>query len=504
MKKFLFWFISVGIYFTGTLVYLDRFPSPWFDEGWTLSVARNWIEHGVYGHFLMGSPAPPSLSGHFPVVALAAFGLKLLGTGLWQARIVFVLVGWMSLWMLFRITQRIGSAPAAVAAVVIVCIFPAMWDLSFFIMARQVLGEIPSVFLVLMGAYMLARGGTGHLAGACVSWAIAFSTKAQVAPFLLAGLSALVLLPAAKRRWAEAGMMLAVLAASWLLHLALDSGVSFLLRDVKPTGDPVTGLSVASAMVLDPAIRLRILRFALASGLPYAITVAYGGWLVVRALRQSGPVTPTQRATLFLAVVGGSWYLWWVTLSVGWGRYLLPAAVLLTPLLAMLLNGWTSGFRVDKVVANLHEVLTARSLRGGRWVVAALLVVVIAMLRSPVSAIPGIEKLPSDADVREVVLYLDTQAPDSAVIETYEAELLFYLSRRVHYPPAQANVDVVIRDSVDPSRRVGYDLTGVRADFLVVAEFGVGLYAPLVAEGTYVLDRTIGRYAIYRPAPAPR
>jgi len=40
-------------------------PGMWWDEGWTLSVARNWIERGHYGRLLDGQLAPPGLEAAF-------------------------------------------------------------------------------------------------------------------------------------------------------------------------------------------------------------------------------------------------------------------------------------------------------------------------------------------------------------------------------------------------------------------------------------------------------
>ena len=36
-------------------------PEFWWDEGWTLSVARNVVERGHYGRLLDGQPAPGGL-----------------------------------------------------------------------------------------------------------------------------------------------------------------------------------------------------------------------------------------------------------------------------------------------------------------------------------------------------------------------------------------------------------------------------------------------------------
>jgi len=44
-------------------------PEFWWDEGWTLSVARNVVERGHYGRLLDGQPAPGGLEAS-PVVTL--------------------------------------------------------------------------------------------------------------------------------------------------------------------------------------------------------------------------------------------------------------------------------------------------------------------------------------------------------------------------------------------------------------------------------------------------
>jgi hypothetical protein len=50
-----------------SLFRLDSVPPLWWDEGWTLSVARNWLEHGHYGRLLAGDFVPPGLQAA-PVV----------------------------------------------------------------------------------------------------------------------------------------------------------------------------------------------------------------------------------------------------------------------------------------------------------------------------------------------------------------------------------------------------------------------------------------------------
>src|ERR1041385_1891173 len=42
-------------------VSLDSVPPLWWDEGWTLSVARNWVETGRYQRLLAGHLVPHGL-----------------------------------------------------------------------------------------------------------------------------------------------------------------------------------------------------------------------------------------------------------------------------------------------------------------------------------------------------------------------------------------------------------------------------------------------------------
>src|SRR5215510_8317731 len=67
-------------------VKLESAPPLWWDEGWTLSVARNWVERGYYGRLLAGKPAPPGLEAAFPITAVVSFSFRLLGVGVYQAR----------------------------------------------------------------------------------------------------------------------------------------------------------------------------------------------------------------------------------------------------------------------------------------------------------------------------------------------------------------------------------------------------------------------------------
>ena len=107
----------------GTLLFyhLGGAP-PWWDEGWTMSVARNVLEYGFYGRLKLGALAPNGLEAAPPVVGMVALGMRLFGIGLWQARLLptFCTAGALvSLYLLGRRLYGIGVARRAMAVLLL-------------------------------------------------------------------------------------------------------------------------------------------------------------------------------------------------------------------------------------------------------------------------------------------------------------------------------------------------------------------------------------------------
>ncbi len=116
----------------GTLLFvrLEQVPPVWMDEGWTLSLARNWVELGHYGHLLMGRPVPlTSLNSGLPVVAPVALSFRLLGVGLVQGRlpgVLFTLGALAALWYLsYRLYDR-STANWTLAGILLLSVQPEL------------------------------------------------------------------------------------------------------------------------------------------------------------------------------------------------------------------------------------------------------------------------------------------------------------------------------------------------------------------------------------------
>jgi hypothetical protein len=87
-------------------------------------------------------------------------------------------------------------------------------------------------------------------------------------------------------------------------------------------------------------------------------------------------------------------------------------------------------------------------------------------------------------------------------VETLESELLFLLNRNYHYPPAQVDVMMVRRTWLGDQTPFAYDPLACKPDYLVVGTDGEwsGVYKDVIGQGKFHLERTMGRYKIYKEA----
>src|SRR5881628_3186587 len=121
-------------------------PPLWWDEGWTLSVARNWVERGHYGRLLGGDLAPPGLEAAFPVTAPVALSFRLLGVGIWQGRLVGVLFMVATFLMMYYLASRLYNRKVALGTLFVLLLMPMHPDVHPLISGRQVLAEMPMFF----------------------------------------------------------------------------------------------------------------------------------------------------------------------------------------------------------------------------------------------------------------------------------------------------------------------------------------------------------------------
>jgi 4-amino-4-deoxy-L-arabinose transferase-like glycosyltransferase len=482
---------------------LESTPPLWWDEGWTVSVARNWVERNHYGRMSQGELVPSGLEAPFPVTALVSLSFRLLGVGVYQARApgVFFILG--TLAVVYYLARRLYNRRIAVATLLVLLFMsPAYRDLHPVLIGRQVLGEMPMMFYLLAGyAFFLSAQDKSLWAMplAVFFWGAALITKLQVWPFWLASLLVSLLVALSTRRWRLVGLLAVGLGCSlttaqlliWLQQLLLERATNPLT--------PIAGLYYVTALVGAPRARLFALSVTLLFGIPTLAGLCYG----IRSLTKSRDKLLAQDhrevVRLALLVLATSWFGWYVILSNGWPRYLFPVTLVGSIFLAAMLCNVMENFSLLSTIKRVDFTVRHRRLR--EHSVGALLAMLLVMISVPMTLRMLYQSyvVNADASVLEVIDFLNTQTPSASVIETYDPELFFLLNRSYHYPPDQIHVDLIRRNFLKQHVSIDYDPLAADPDYLVVGPHSKlwKLYDRAVESGSFRLIQAYRRYDVY-------
>jgi hypothetical protein len=477
---------------------LDAIPPVWWDEGWTLTVARNWVERGFYGRLLSGEPIQRGLEASFPVTAAVALSFRLFGIGLYQARLVFVVFLLAVLALIFYLASVFYNRRIAFATLAVLLLMSGAADIHPLIMGRQVLGEVPALFCLIAGFVFIVWAGeqqVKYILGAMVFWSLALIIKAQVAPFWFVSIIFAVVLTLMQRRWQSARLFLAVLLGAPLLMFLWQLLISQILAPVSPS---VTGLHQVTALAFYRRVRLATLMTILQCGLPTLLGLA---WMIRKLFETQFSIkTHLDAVRIAYFVMAGSWFTWYALASVGIPRYLFPPAFLASIYVAKMLDDWTDGFSVSLWLQNAARVLTGlRPSRNHLYAFAAALLVAWSLTKS-VATLADVYIVNADNSVADVVRYLNSETPANALIETYESELHFFLNRRIHYPPDQIHVELIRKTAFREPVVINYDPLAADPDYVVIGFINQNwrLYDRYLSDDKFKLVKLFRRYAVYK------
>jgi hypothetical protein len=488
-------------------------PALWWDEGWTLSVARTWVERGHYGRLLNGQLATGGLQAALPVTGSVALSFKLFGVGVWQGRLPGVLAMLVALALIYTLAARLYDRRVGLATLFVLLFMSIHPQQHPLIMGRQVIGELYMFCFLLagyLGLLLALRRSAWWLVLAMVGWALALNTKAQVLPFWLVALVMPLVLALVRRRRREAGLLgLGGLGTFVVLQSVLPMVSSWIVSR-QPGVESISlgavqGLYDVTALVPNAFNRWFAVQIALITGLPTLCGLCYGLWLALNEFRR-GELADADAAVgtlrLSLLALAGSWFGWFVLLSVGVPRYLFPATFIGSMFVAAWLSELTSGF---DLAATLKRAL-GMFRNGGlnRQSGAALLVILLLAATIPIT----LQTLArdyfdaNDRSAQQTADFLHTQTLPDARIETYESELHFLLDRPYHFPTDQVHVELNRRGLLHQETAIEYDPLANDPDYLVVGRFARGndLYAPVIASGAFRLIHSFGSldgYLIY-------
>jgi 4-amino-4-deoxy-L-arabinose transferase-like glycosyltransferase len=480
-------------------------PSPWWDEGWTLTVARNLAEHGHYGRMLNGQLTADGMNAAYTVTVPVALSFKLFGVGIWQGRLfgVFCTIG--ALLLMYWLARQIYNRGIAASTLFVLLLMPMHPLLHPIINGRQVMAEMPMLFYLLAG-YALFLVTLHHsrwfLLPVIICWSIALVTKAQILPFWTVALSIPLAVALLKRQWRMAGLWSITLFGALITAQLLPLVHAILLLDHNLSRPPLQGIYSVTALVFNPANRLSALVIGSTLGLPTLLGLGYGAWEAWVWLRRdetSAASAELAGVRLSLLVLAGSWFAWYVLLSVSWMRYLFPAVFLGSFFLAALLY---------HLMAHLRTILhaygysdTRQQIRPGQWQRAGGVLAIFLVIVTSALTIPNVFNTYRHTDyaAQEVAQFLHTHTAADALIETYDSEILFLLDRPYHYPPDQLVIELNRRTFLNEEVPIDYNPLAADPDYLVVGSFSRmwQLYDTVISEGAFRPLRSFGGYEVY-------
>ncbi len=482
-------FVALGLWNLGAV-------APWWDEGWTLSVARTIVERGMYARLLNGQPAASGLEAAIPVTESVALSFRLLGVGLWQGRVPGVLFGSLALGLLFILARQLYNPRVAWCALLSNVLLAGHPHINILVMARQVLGEVP-MLVALLGALLcigaMIRGRYFLILPAIFLGTLTMSIKLQVQPFWVLGLISGVASAFVLQQRRVAAMLGVILICNLVLLKPFGALLNWVAQPIFPL-TPLAGLFEVTAVVTDLQHRTFNLLTVGIFGLLTVFGVFYAASTWIKARQQASCDQAALIVRAILLGIVGSWLLWFLTLALGITRYLFPAYFLGSVFAAALLHDLTDGFTIRSVAEKIKQRrltrITWRSYVATLFVILSLSLSLVALAKYYVFA--------SDDSAIRVANILNALPPQTR-IETYETELHFLLNQPYHYPPDEANVAMIQYRMFGHQPTFEYNPLVADPDYLVVVGSGPSnlLYGQAITAGYFKLKEQIGGYQVY-------
>lgn len=507
--------ILISFIILASLIQLDRQPPLWWDEGWTLTVARNWAVDGFFGRYLAGEPDSANLAGGFPVISQVAASFKLFGVGVWQGRLPGVICMWAAFALLYFLAGRLYNHKVALGAVIISLFMSVGPWLHPIIIGRQVLGEAPTVFYLLLGYACLwsaLHKKPWMVVLAIFFFAIAIRVKAQVPPFWLASL----LLPfiiAVLHRWTIIIITLVttVVGTQYCANYGIAWFQNRMIAGNAIQGNTVAGLQDVTAIVLSWDIRLDAILIAFTIGLPTIMGLGPIAWGFVKQIFLSKTnngevITDPILETIRLALLGlvGSWMAWFILFGMSNVRYLFPVIFIGNIFTAALLYKLTNHFKFKETIQEANALWLHRSFNKKTW--GALLAILLIAITVPfnfmtLNLISFYDTYSQDKEPAavQVANFINANTPLQAIIETYDSEIFFLLTRHYHYPPDYVHVLLIRRADLKQDVTIEYNPLIANPDYLVIGHFSRkwDLYADVISSGSFRLMKVLPGYEIY-------
>ncbi len=470
---------------------LDIFPQPWFDEGYSTHAARALVEQGIYGTIEADRilPLDPGISTGPTVILPLALNRLLMGSGVYEGRLVIVAFSILGILALYRMGVYLYGQQTGLIAALAILAFPAVDHVSYLLISRQILGEIPGIALIMSGLLLWFHSwnhknwhwelAAGVLIGLGVIAKIQLAVGIMPAIFIVTMLRQYRQGP---RQWVRASVPVLMAGSTILIWLMIQ-------RLAVPAGlraeYAITFAEAGRAHFLTPNLG----RFLTTQGFVLvgiaALAAVTGTWRLVSYYRKNGSLSETHWAemTLLLAILIAT--IWFVLLSVGWSRYMT-----FTLVLSLLVLGKTFWDAITTwTPAPAHHTLL------NTGAVSILLVFTL------VSNLSIIESSAQDSGLSQMAQFIDEQVPQNAVIESWSWEVDALTSHWMYHHPHQRDLYTAIRQQFHEKRdfHIVYPLSVINPDYLLTNEFSdwTQIYDRTLIQSDFRLIAEFGQYSLY-------
>jgi hypothetical protein len=476
----------VGLIVLLAFVNLPYAPPTWFDEGSHLHVPKTLVRHGVYADISSeGFRYYGPTIGVGPTVMLPVAGVfALFGVDLLYGRLVIVAYLLLALLALYLLARALHGRALALLALALALASRTRGYEGMVEYGRQVLGEVPGIAFLLLGA-LLWVGAVQQPArtralslGAGLCFGLALVTKNQFVLIVPPTLALLALLDWAYYRAGSWWLRLAPLPLAcacfglWTLAQLGLLGPGGFMTNLTQMRQAAAG----AIFVFDLDATLRAARYlAQVYGGLLIPALAYGLWRC--RLRTA------QALCELLAVLLPLLWISWFLISLGWPRYAFPAVIF-------------GALAVARLIGDAYGWLWARArLRAVAWLLAAYSAAVLVL---PLALTLRVVFSPDDSAQR-FAAYLDAQVVQGLLVETWEPELGLLTDHLYHYPPIEL-LDRAVRSTWLGEAPPRYDGLDARPAYVAVGPFGawVRIYDPAVLASDYVVEFAAGPYTLYR------
>ena len=310
-----------------------------WDEGWNLHVAKNLVEHGKFIRLRNGAEVTASLhNGPITVFGIAA-GLKLAGMEVFAGRLASVTYTILTLVIGGVIAYSLSGRRALILFPFILMIFSVEPRSSFIFVGPQANAESQLVFYTMLGLLFFCRVLKCDRFPAfsfllcSISFSLALCSKPQLLPFLAGTFIFICLLSLYLKSRQH--------ALRTFYTLIFTYGIFYLFRhlfaycqllltpDQLPADVPLVGMYELLALVTDWKIRKNVILYVLYDQCLFLIGLIGSLIYFVENLRVSRELTQRTNRQIgnvlifsFMLALTGSWILWFLSLSIGWSRYI--------------------------------------------------------------------------------------------------------------------------------------------------------------------------------------